>query len=650
MNTKYKTPILLIEDDPKDAKELGEHLNDAGIKYELHHVGTLFEGLELLQNTPIDLVLLDLNLPDSQGFKTVSTYFERIPNVPVIVVTNMNNEIIGNQAVKAGAQDFLVKSQLDSKLFGRAVRYALQRSKVQLKLEATAHELEVNKKRFLEAQEMAHFGTWEMDIVSNEMKWSDEVFRIFSFHPGCMNPSLSDYLSYVHVEDRAEVENFFEEMVKDGKQHQLEHRILVDSTNMRFLTIRGRVQVDDTSNKIFLVGSLQDITERKQAERLIIEKNISNKTAKIQEEVLADLSFQIRTPLSSVVNLLFLLENTDTSKQQKDYLGDLKTSVDDLALSVNNLLNFSVMVSDNVKLDDEEFNIREFLQGTKNVVSLKADAADLKLELKVADNMPEKVIADPKKLTQVLYNLIDNAIKFSGKGEKVTISAKPVDMSATKMKLVLSVKDAGKGILDSKIEQLLEADRLLEEVPEEKEELNKKRQLGVAIVSKLTKTMGGKLAIKSEVGKGSEFTVEIPTRIPRQSNLSVGDAPDTPLKILLVEDHFLNQIATKKVLTSWSEYVSVDIADNGLVAVEKFREYGYDLILMDIQMPVMNGLDSARKIRGFSDVPIIALTANSTKQEQDKCLEIGMNDYLAKPFKPQELYGKIMNMMSLVSN
>ena len=123
-----------------------------------------------------------------------------------------------------------------------------------------------------------------------------------------------------------------------------------------------------------------------------------------------------------------------------------------------------------------------------------------------------------------------------------------------------------------------------------------------------------------------------------------------PLKILLVEDHFLNQIATKKVLTIWSNLVTVDIAENGLIGVEKYREHGYDLILMDIQMPVMNGIDAARRIRELSDVPIIALTANSTKQEQDKCFETGMNDYLAKPFKPPELHAKIMNLMALVLN
>lgn len=650
MNTKYKSPLLVVENNSDDIKKLEKLLEDSGVKCEVKWCNTLFEALSMLESNDFDLTLLSLNLPDSQGFRTVSNYFQKITNTPLIVLGDTNNDIIANQSVKAGAQDFLVKPQLDSRTLGRAIRFAIQRSKDRMKLEEKARELSLNRRRFMEAQKMAHFGTWEMDLVSNKMDWSDEVFRIFNFHPGSIKPSLSEYMSYVHVEDKDKVEGFFEAITKSSELNQVEHRIVMEGTNIRFLTIQGKIQVEENSGKILLVGSIQDITDRKMSERLIIDKNISSKTAKIQEEVLSDLSFQIRTPLSSVVNLLFLLENTDITEQQDNYLADLKTSVDDLGLSVNNLLNFSVMVSDNVKLDEEEINIREFLQGAKNVLAIKAAAKSLDLILDIGDDLPEKIITDPKKLTQVLYNLSDNAIKFTENGKKVVISASASDKNATKMNLVLNIKDEGIGMDEAKIKQLKEAEKLLELDPEDLEEPNKKRQLGLAIATKLTNTMGGQMDIKSKVGIGSEFTIEIPARIPRQAKFGSGDAPDAPLKILLVEDHFLNQMATKKVLTSWSDFVTVDIAENGLVGVEKFREYGYDLILMDIQMPVMDGLVASRKIRDFSDVPIIALTANSTKQEQDKCMEIGMNDYLAKPFKPQELYGKIMNMLALVSN
>ena len=647
MNSRQKTPILLIDSEPTDAKRTKIFLEDAGIKYDLYHSETLYEGLELLSNNNFDLVLLEINLTDSQGFKTISTFMDRAYNIPLIVFTNTNNDIIGNQAVKAGAQDFLVKNLTDKKLFGRSVRYALQRSKVQLRLEETTRELESGKKRFLEAQEMAHFGTWEMDLVSNQMKWSDEVYRIFSFNPGSLSPSLSEYLNYVHVEDKVNVENFFDDIVKVGEQNLTEHRILIDGTNIRYLTIQGKVQIEDATGKILMVGSLQDVTERKLSEKLIIEKNISNKTAKIQEEVLSDLSFQIRTPLSSVVNLLYLLENTEKSSLQSTYISNLKTSVDDLALSVNNLMNFSVMVTDNVKLDEEEFNIREFLQGTKNVVNIKAENADLKVALNLADKLPEKIISDQKKLTQILYNLVDNAIKYGVKDGHVIISAGIYEKENNGVDLVLSVQDNGKGMDKEKIQQLMDAERLLLETNPE-EEPNKKKQLGIAIVAKLAKTMGGIMSIESKLGKGSNFTITLPVKVPLQAKHLQGDKPVAPLKILMMEDHFLNQMATKKVLTNWSDFVTVDIAENGLIGVEKFKEYGYDLILMDIQMPVMNGMEAARKIREFSQVPIIALTANSSKQEQDNCMEIGMNDYLSKPFKPQDLHARIMATMASV--
>jgi CheY-like chemotaxis protein len=649
MNTKNKTQILLVEDNPGDVTIIKVYLEDAGIKYRLHHEENLYDAIELLQSAPIDVVLLDINLPDSTGFKTITTFLEKAPHIPAIILTGTNNEIIGNQSVRAGAQDFIVKGQFDSKLLGRSIRYALQRSRVQMKLEESAKNLEANRRWFLEAMGMARFGTWEMDIVSNEMKWTDEVFRIFSFQPGAINPTLSTYLEYVHPEDYDAAEAFFEAATKDATLHQFEHRILVDTTTLRYVALHAKVQGAVAGGKILLVGGIQDITERKISEKLILEKNISNKTAMMQEEALSELSFHIRTPLSSVVNLLHLLENTQTSSSQKSHITDLKTSVDDLSIAVNNLLNFSVMVSDSVKPEEEQFNLRTLMQGLRNVVQLKADAAKLALNFIVEEQLPEKLVSDPKKLTQIFYNLIDNAIKFTPEGGKITVSVAAGKEQGNKLDIELSVSDTGVGMPPEKAAELLVADASLE-IPQPSGGEAKKRPLGMAIVCKLVKTLEGRLSIGSTEGKGSTFSVTLTTRVVRKAGFIAGDAPEAPLKILLVEDHFLNQIATKKVLTSWSGYVSVDIAENGAVALEKFEENSYDLILMDIQMPVMDGLEAAGRIRKISGLPIIALTASASIKEQDKCFETGMNDYLAKPFKPEELYVKIMNIMSLVLN
>ena len=651
MNTKYKTHLLLIEDNPGDVDLIKIYLQDAAMKYELFVAETFYEGTEMLQTNKIDLVLLDLSLPDITGFKTLTRYLEIHENVPVIIMTGMNNEIIGNQAVRAGAQDFLVKGQFDGKLLGRTIRYSLQRFKTQLKLEKTTKELTINKKRYIEAQEMAHFGNWEMDIVTNEMKWTDEAFRIFNFQPGSLTPSLSDYLDYVHIEDKAMVEAFFENVSKDGKLHTLEHRLLIDGKNIKYVSVQAKVYYDDLTEKILLVGGIQDITERKVSEKLIIEKNISSKASKLKEEALSDISFHIRTPLSSIVNLLYLLENTRTTHSQKNFISGLKISVDDLSNAVNNLLNFSVLVSDQVNIEEDEFNVSDFLQSIRQVVQMKADNSNLELEFNIDKKLPKKLICDQKKITQILYNLVENAIKFTPPGGSIIVEATANDIQSNKMNLVLSIKDTGKGIARQQIKSLLDSDNLLKIYSDEKEEKSSnKKQLGIAIANKLAQTMNGEMEISSKEDIGTQITITIPVKIAKQTKILTGNVPEVPLKILLVEDHFLNQIATKKVLTTWSELVTVDIAENGLIGVEKYKEHGYDLILMDIQMPVMNGIEAARKIREFGDVPIIALTANSTKQEQDKCFEIVMNDYLAKPFKPHELHTKIMNLISLVLN
>ncbi len=646
MITNNKIPILLIEDNPADARMITMLLKESSVKHELFHTESFYEGVDIAKTQNIALVFLDLSLPDSNGFKTLSNFIEKIPNIPIIVLTGLNNEIVGNQAVKAGAQDFLVKGQFEGKLLGRAIRYAIQRFKTHLKLEETAKSLALSEKRYIEAQEMAQFGNWEMDIVSNSMKWTSEIYRIFGYQTNSLQPSLSDYLSYVHMEDKPRVEDFFEMAAKDGKLHKIEHRIVIEGRTIKHIALQAKVYYEETNDKIILVGAVQDVTERKLTEQLIIEKNLSQKASVFKQEALATMGFHVRTPLSSVINLTYLLENSNLSSQQKENLDDLKTSVEDLSIMVNNLLNFSLLLSENIKLEEEEFTTKDFVYSIEKVVKIKADNENIALTVEIDKNIPEKLIADHNKITQVLYNLINNAIKFTPEDGNILIKVFCRAINKEETQLCFSIKDSGMGMSGSKIKELLEAEKLLEIHSEHNDS---KRPIGLAIVSKLIHIMNGELSIESKEQVGSTFEVSIPSQIPKQIQFLGSNKPEVALKILLVEDHFLNQIATKKILTTWSELVTVDIAENGLVGVDKFREHGYDLILMDIQMPVMNGIDASMKIRENSQVPIIALTANSSKQEADRCLAIGINDYISKPFKPTDLYAKIMSLLVSVS-
>lgn len=646
MNTRQTTHILLIEDNPGDAQLVKIYMKDAAFKYEVFLAETLFEGQDIISRQEIDIVLLDLSLPDTQGFKTLNLYLEKVPNVPVIVLTGVNNEIVGYQAVKAGAQDYLVKGQFEGKLLGRSIRYAVQRHKEVQKLEETKRELTINERRIVKAQQLAGFGNWEMDLVSSEMFWTDEIYRIFGFHPGSISTGLSDYVNYVHYEDKETVEQFFDNAMKDGKLYKIEHRIVVDGTSIKWLAIHAQVFCDDMTNRTMLVGGVQDITERKASEQQIMEQNINRQTSMLKDEAMQDMSFHIRTPLSSIVNLLYLMETTTISPQQRELVEGLKTSVDDLSLMINNMLNFSMLVSQNLKPENEEMPIKDFSNSLKKVIQIKADNAKVKLDFSLGEVLPEKIIGDAKKITQIIYNIIDHATRYTPTGNRVSVSMDVVNADKQAM-LNIKASYIGKTLTVTQIKELLEENKILETIKNDANDSDK-QQLSLAIVSKLVKILKGNFNISNKDSDTTLFEVSLPVKSVKTLHVDA-TAPDEPVKILLVEDHFLNQMATKKLLTSWSTFVTVDIAENGLIAVEKFKAHGYDVVLMDLQMPVMNGFDSTIRIREKSNVPIIALTATASKQEADRCFEIGMNDYVCKPFKPTELYMKIMNALATVA-
>ncbi|MBT8221363.1 MAG: response regulator [Bacteroidia bacterium] len=636
MNTKVTPKILLVEDNPGDITLMENLLKNAAFRHDLFISDSLFDAFEKLKSNSFDLVLLDLSLPDSTGFKTLTQFIDAFPRIPIIVLTGVNNEIVGSQSVKAGAQDFLVKGQFDSKILGRSIRYAIQRHQVNLKLKESAKALAVSEKRFLEAQEMAKFGNWEMDIVSNQMHWSNEVFKILGLQPQSIKPTLTDYLNFVHLDDRSEIEHFFEQTAQKGKELQVEHRVVVEGRNIKHVAARAKIFFDEDKEKVILMGVLQDITERKLSEQLQREKTINKKATKLKETALTEMGFHIRTPLSSIVNLLYVLEKSDLTAGQPQIVEDLKTSVDDLSIMVNNLMNASLLAADELKPNARNFNIHEFMAGNKKILAMRATNLDVDLEFNSTEEVPEVVRTDGQKFAQIFYNLIDAALT------NAHVRKIKINLEYDHNTLSLRIEHDGKVISPDEINQWITKD--LSTLELDNPNIKSKQNINFSIVNILADLLSAKFKIESTTQKNA-YLIELPIQEVEEASLS-SENPNHPIKILLVEDHFLNQIATKKVLTTWGENISVDIAENGLVGLQKFRAHGYDLILMDIQMPVMDGIEATRKIREFNDVPIIALTANSSNAEEDRCREAGMNSYLSKPFKPEVLYGKISALLA----
>ncbi len=635
--------ILVIEDLESDAAIIKAYLEEAAFKHKLFHSESLKGGINILGENPIDLVLLDLSINDSTGFNTLKKYLDESAHVPVVVMTGNKNEIVGVQSVKAGAQDFLVKGEFDSRRLVNTIRYSLQRFKTQAKLQETADKLSITEKRRLEAQNIAKFASWEMDIVSNVMSWTEEMFRIFGVQPNSFQPSLSDYLDFVHVEDRDEVEDFFAEVIKTGQHNRLEHRILISNRIVKHLTIQAQVKYDELTNKIILIGSIQDTSYRKDEDiEPPLGPEIETETPPtVKGSELYKFGFGIRTPFSSIVNLVYLLEKSNPSAQQMELIDGLKTSVDDLSIELNNMLNLSLLISDNIALTEEDFSLREMLENIQRVANFKAQHSEVSVVYNTEGELPHMAKGDNQKLSQLIHNLIEQSFNHASPGNQISLQ---VQWYKRKKDFPFVVKIKYEGTKIPGQEQLRQTSPPLSDDIASLQEATKNNSLGLSIAYRLVSILGAKLAIEQE-DKQINLKLSVPLEQGIAEDPTIARQPNKPKNILLVEDHVINQIATRKVLTSWSDMLQVDIAADGEEAVDKFRNNDYDLILMDLQMPKMDGLEATVKIRGESKVPIVALTANSSKQEEEKCLALGMNAYLMKPFKPDELYAKIAKFL-----
>lgn len=635
--------ILVIEDLESDAAIIKAYLEEAAFKHKLFHSESLKGGINILGENPIDLVLLDLSINDSTGFNTLKKYLDESADVPVVVMTGNKNEIVGVQSVKAGAQDFLVKGEFDSRRLVNTIRYSLQRFKTQAKLQETADKLSITEKRRLEAQNIAKFASWEMDIVSNVMSWTEEMFRIFGVQPNSFQPSLSDYLDFVHVEDRDEVEDFFAEVIKTGQHNRLEHRILISNRIVKHLTIQAQVKYDEMTNKIILIGSIQDTSYRKgeETEGPVVPEVETEAPATLKGSELYRFGYGVRTPFSSIVNLIYLLEKSSPSLQQMELIDGLKTSVDDLSIELNNMLNLSLLISDNIALTEEDFSLKEMLESIRRVANFKAQQSDISVLYKEEGELPNMAKGDSQKLSQLMHNLMEQSVNHASAASKINLQ---VQWYKRKKDFPFVLKIQYQGPKLPSPEQLRKTSKPVEDNIASLQEATKNNSLGLSIAYRLVSILGAKLAITEEDSQ-VVLKLSVPLEQGQAEDPNIVRQPNKPKSILLVEDHVINQIATRKVLTSWSDMLTVDIAADGQEAVDKFRNNAYDLILMDLQMPKMDGLEATVKIRGESKVPIVALTANSSKQEEEKCLALGMNAYLMKPFKPDELYAKIAKFL-----
>ncbi len=411
--------------------------------------------------------------------------------------------------------------------------------------------------------------------------------------------------------------------------------------------------MNDGNRLLGYVATIIDITENKSAEEaLMLAKQIAEDGKRMQEQFLANMSHEIRTPMNGVIGMTDLLMDTHLSNNQLEYVETIKESSNNLLVIINDILDLSKINDGKIVFEEKELDLQDSIRHIVNTLNHRAEENGIYLRSFIDSRVNTHVVGDSVRLNQVLLNLVSNAIKFTHQGS-VTISVNLDKETEEGMDLSFIIEDTGIGISKDKLEAVFES---FIQASSSTTTLYGGTGLGLTIAKQLIEAQGGTISLESELGKGSLFTVKmhflksrIHTREKQQEAKPNVYHDLTGLTILLAEDNKINQRVALLTISKWG--ASVEIADNGKIALQMLKEKNYDLILMDLQMPEMNGLEATNLIRNLEQpkcsVPIMAMTASALRGEREKCIEMGMDDYISKPFNPYLLNERIKFLTSV---
>jgi signal transduction histidine kinase len=511
--------ILLIEDNPGDARIVEILLEESDLpNCQIYHFQTLAEGVSALMEKEFDVVLLDLSLPDSRGFETLQRLISAKPDVNVVVMTGYTDKALGLNAVKAGAQDFLMKGGFDAELLTKTLRYAIERKNVLIKLAAATRAREV-----------------------------------------------------------------------------------------------------------------------------------AEESARMKEQFIASISHEMRTPMNAIYGMSNLLAQTILDIEQRSYIDSVRQSSEILLGVINDILEISTLQNGGMSFDYKDFDLHELMFNLVNVMQYKKDEKPLEFQLSIDPSVSTILKGDKLRLNQILFNIVGNAVKFTDEGI-VKIDVQLVENQKDIMTVRFVVKDTGIGIPKGKVDTIFESFTRIRT----KDRIYEGTGLGLAIVKNLVQLQNGRVWAESEIGNGTTMFIELPFGKAQGTVVAEKVATDTPqyfdskdrtFRLLLVEDHKMNQIVARKTLERQFGNITIQIAENGKECLEILQKgLIFDIILMDIQMPIMDGTETIAYIREFMPTmktPVLAMTAHANISKDNSFKNYGFDDYVLKPFEPEQFFEKI---------
>jgi PAS domain S-box-containing protein len=445
-----------------------------------------------------------------------------------------------------------------------------------------------------------------------------------------------NFFTYILPSTRASLTATFNVIKRKIYHESVEFQFLCKDGSYKYLEFNS-INLKQKEKIEGFILDCRDISERKKgAEEL-------SRAQKAKEQFLANISHEIRTPLNGIAGMATLLSQKPSEAEQAMYLSAIKSAANNLKVIINDILDLASIESGKLKLEQIGFNLNDLLQSLIGTFSHQAKEKKISLRAELQDEANQLFIGDPVRLNQILINLIGNALKFTHAGS-VIVKCAVQKQGKRNCYLKFEVSDTGIGIPKDKLKTIFES------FSQADASVTRKyggTGLGLTIVKQLVELQEGTITVASGVDVGSVFTFILPYQKGDvkaiNQNLQPGNRSDKSLKnlkVLLVEDNDINRLYASSILKTWG--CIVDTAENGFVATEKIKSNPFDVVLMDIQMPVMDGLKATKTIRAFNSpknkLPIIALTANASGSEVEKCMDAGMDDCIAKPFTPEDLF------------
>jgi signal transduction histidine kinase/ActR/RegA family two-component response regulator len=566
-----------------------------------------------------------------------------------LVLTCMLIVLATERVIQGAASD---RAQSQAAL--RELKAALERSEAaELMAEAALDRTARSEERLNLALGMAGLHIFEVDYKRHELIKAGAEDTFFS-EPKTYAEIARDVSVTIDPRDRRVVMEAWRRHLRNGEPFGPEYRIARKDNVEVWATGRMMLIEDEAGQPLRLVGALQDITARKKAEQALFRARDEAEAAnRAKSQFLANMSHEIRTPMNGVIGMNELLLRTPLTPQQRRYAQAAKTSADALMVIIDDILDISKLEAGRVELEAIDFSLLHVAEGVVELLMPQAADKGVAVTCHVSEGARTPMKGDPTRLRQILLNLASNGLKFTERGHvDIDIQAEPVDASRRRVRV--EVRDTGIGVTDEQKRKLF---RNFQQADSSTTRRFGGTGLGLAISRQLIELMGGRIGVKDRDGGGAVFWFELELEVgqelaaPGEVVVTSDAEPAGHARVLLVEDNEVNAMLAGEILRQVG--LAVERVSDGAQAIEAVTRGGFDLVLMDVHMPVMDGLEATRRIRRLAGpvgrIPIVAMTANAMKSDEEACRAAGMDDFVSKPFKPDEFVAALLRVLLMAA-